>query len=124
MLASSSSDLFDAVGAGWNDIAYSFLVCEDGRVYEGRGWNVKGAHTLGYNEIAIGVCIIGDYQSRLPLPAAISATQQLLACGVEKVVNRPFSTPGKFQPPGDWDTTNYLCFVLCWASDKIIAYMY
>lgn len=69
---------------GWNDIGYSFLVCEDGRVYEGRGWNVRGAHTLGYNEIAIGVCIIGDYQSRLPLPAALNATQELLACGVEK----------------------------------------
>ena len=73
--------------AGWNDIAYSFLVCEDGRVYEGRGWNVRGSHTLGYNEIAIGVCIIGDYQSRLPLPAALNATQELLACGVEKVEN-------------------------------------
>jgi len=72
-------------GAGWNDIAYTFLVCEDGRVYEGRGWNVKGSHTLGYNEISIGICLIGDYQTRLPLPAAINATQELLACGVEKV---------------------------------------
>jgi len=54
-------------------------------VYEGRGWNVKGSHCLGYNEIAIGVCIIGDYKSRLPLPVALNATQELLACGVEKV---------------------------------------
>lgn len=71
---------------GWNDIGYTFLVCEDGRVYEGRGWNVKGSHTLGYNEIAIGVCIIGDYQYRLPLPVALNATLQLLACGVEEVL--------------------------------------
>ena len=74
--------------AGWNDVGYSYLVCEDGRVYEGRGWNVEGAHTLGYDDIAIGVCIIGDYTTRLPLPAAINATRQLLACGVEKVDNR------------------------------------
>jgi len=70
---------------GWNDVGYSFLVCEDGRVYEGRGWNVLGAHTLGYDEIAIGICIIGDYKRRLPLPAALDATQLLLQCGVEKV---------------------------------------
>lgn len=69
---------------GWDDIGYTHLVCEDGRVYEGRGWNVRGAHTLGYNEIAIGICIIGDYMNRLPLPAALNATQQLLACGVDK----------------------------------------
>lgn len=70
---------------GWDDIGYTHLVCEDGRVYEGRGWNVRGSHTLGYNEIAIGICIIGDYMSRLPLPAALNATRQLLACGVDKV---------------------------------------
>jgi len=71
--------------AGWDDVGYSFLVCEDGRVYEGRGWNVRGAHTLGYNQVAIGVCIIGDYQRRLPLPPAVNATQELLACGVDQV---------------------------------------
>jgi len=62
-------------------------VCEDGRVYEGRGWNVRGSHTLGYNQISIGLCIIGDYRNRLPLTAALNATVELLACGVEEVEN-------------------------------------
>lgn len=69
---------------GWNDIAYNYLVCEDGRVYEGRGWDTEGAQVLGYNKISIGVCIIGNYKSRLPLPAALNTTQELLACGVKK----------------------------------------
>jgi len=74
-------------------------VCEDGRVYEGRGWNVKGSHTLGYDDVAIGICIIGDYNSRLPLPIALSTTQQLLACGVEKVENyRPITSQRRDDP--------------------------
>ena len=46
---------------GWSDIAYNFVVGEDGNVYEGRGWNAVGAHTYGYNEESIGICIIGDF---------------------------------------------------------------
>jgi len=71
--------------AGWNDIAYSFLVCEDGRVYEGRGWNVEGAHTLGYNTIALGICFIGEFTKDVPLPVAITAGKNLLQCGIDKV---------------------------------------
>ncbi len=36
---------------GWSDIGYSFLVGGDGKIYEGRGWNVVGAHTSGYNSV-------------------------------------------------------------------------
>jgi len=86
-MQSNFTERMPTVLVGWNDIAYTYLVCEDGRVYEGRGWNVRGAHTFGYNEIAVGICIIGDYQSRMPLPAAIQATHWLLDCGVEKVDN-------------------------------------
>ena len=71
--------------AGWNDIAYSFLVCEDGRVYEGRGWNVEGAHTLGYNSIAIGICFIGDFTNDVPIPVAIATGKNLIQCGIDKV---------------------------------------
>ena len=39
---------------GWWDIGYSFLVGEDGNIYEGRGWNEIGAHTKGYNDVGLG----------------------------------------------------------------------
>ena len=35
------------------DIAYSFLIGGDGKVYEGRGWDEIGAHTLGFNSKVI-----------------------------------------------------------------------
>jgi len=69
---------------GWSDIGYSFLIGEDGRVYEGRGWGVVGAHTLNYNSVAYGFCIIGDYMERQPNDLALVATSNIINCGVEK----------------------------------------
>ncbi|MGY0057665.1 peptidoglycan-binding domain-containing protein [Streptomyces sp. LZ34] len=44
---------------GWSDIGYNFLVDQAGRLYEGRGWQNEGAHTLHYNRTHIAVCFIG-----------------------------------------------------------------
>jgi len=67
---------------GWNDIGYHFLVGEDGNVYEGRGWDRVGSHSPNYNSNAIGVCIMGTYDNRNPNSAALTATQQLISCGI------------------------------------------
>lgn len=50
---------------GWNDIGYSFAICGDGRIYQGRGYNVVGAHAPRYNDKSIGICIIGDWRSKI-----------------------------------------------------------
>lgn len=47
----------------WCDIGYNFLVGEDGRVYEGRGWTTLGAHARSYNHISIGISFIGSFTS-------------------------------------------------------------
>jgi hypothetical protein len=44
---------------GWSDIGYNFLVDVRGRIYEGRGWLVVGAHATGHNTSGIGACMIG-----------------------------------------------------------------
>lgn len=49
----------------WSDIGYNFIVGEDGNVYEGRGWGKQGAHSKNFNNKSIGICIIGDYTSKL-----------------------------------------------------------
>ncbi|XP_041365178.1 peptidoglycan recognition protein 1-like [Gigantopelta aegis] len=66
---------------GWSDIGYSFLVGEDGNAYEGRGWNTQGAHTKGYNSVALGICMIGNFQNRLPNQAALDTLHKLIECG-------------------------------------------
>lgn len=47
----------------WDDIGYNFLAGEDGNIYEGRGWGIKGAHSPSYNAISLGICLIGDFSS-------------------------------------------------------------
>ena len=45
---------------GWNDIAYNFLVCSHGYVFEGRGyWNWSAA-TGNDNSHTIAVCALGN----------------------------------------------------------------
>lgn len=40
----------------------SFLIGEDGLVYEGRGWNTKGDHAgLKWNSMSIGITFMGNY---------------------------------------------------------------
>jgi hypothetical protein len=43
----------------WSDIGYNFLVDKQGRIFEGRGWLVVGAHAKYHNTSGIGVCFIG-----------------------------------------------------------------
>ncbi|XP_059609420.1 peptidoglycan-recognition protein 2-like isoform X2 [Phlebotomus argentipes] len=45
----------------WGDIAYNFLIGNDGRVYEGIGWDYVGRHTKNFNDISIGIAFIGDF---------------------------------------------------------------
>lgn len=63
-------------GRGWADVGYNFLVSRDGRIYEGRGWTVVGAHAAGHNTEAIGICLIGRTGSDLT-PAAKRAIRWL-----------------------------------------------
>lgn len=44
----------------WNDIAYNFLVCKHGFIFEGRGLDVKSAATGADNSHTVAVCFLGD----------------------------------------------------------------
>lgn len=50
---------------GWNDIGYSFAIGSDGRIYQGRGFNVVGAHAPKYNTQSVGICLIGDWTGKI-----------------------------------------------------------
>jgi len=49
---------------GVSAIGYNFLIGEDGRAYEGRGWTCVGAHAPGCNTRSIGIAFIGDFSSK------------------------------------------------------------
>lgn len=58
----------------WEQVGYNFMIGGDGGVYEGRGWDYVGAHTVPYNRISIGIAFIGDFDHMEP------TEQQLKAC--------------------------------------------
>ncbi|XP_037062754.1 peptidoglycan recognition protein 4-like [Peromyscus leucopus] len=68
----------------WCDVAYNFLVGDDGRVYEGVGWNVQGSHDQGYNNISLGIAFFGAQEGHSPSPAALSAMKGLISYAVKK----------------------------------------
>ncbi|XP_046803063.1 uncharacterized protein LOC111675638 [Lucilia cuprina] len=69
---------------GWDDIGYNFLIGCDGNIYEGRGWNVVGVHTYGYNRRSLGIGFIGTFSRSLPPEKAIEACKNLLKRGIEE----------------------------------------
>lgn len=66
------------------DIGYNFLVGQDGAIYEGVGWNVRGSHTPGYDDIALGLAFTGTFSEKPPNAAALEAAQTLIQCAVDK----------------------------------------
>jgi len=68
---------------GWADIGYSFLIAQ-GRVLEGRGAGRVGAHTAGDNIGSHGICMVGNYESRLPNTADLDALVWLVRHGIEQ----------------------------------------
>lgn len=46
---------------GWKGFAYHFLIYPDGKIAVGRKLDEIGAHTVGQNHRAIGVCLFGNF---------------------------------------------------------------
>ena len=68
----------------WDDIAYSYLVGEDGGVYEGRGADVRSATAHGWNDESFGIAFIGNFTERRPSAQAMQAMCLLLDWLVEQ----------------------------------------
>jgi hypothetical protein len=75
--------LFHRNGRGWDDMGYNFLVDRFGRVFEGRAGGidqpVQGAQAGGFNHGSTGVSLIGNFTSRRPSKAAMTALARVLA---------------------------------------------
>ncbi|CAG6005969.1 unnamed protein product [Menidia menidia] len=68
----------------FDDIGYNFLVGRDGSVFEGRGWNVVGAHTKGNNSDSLGIAFMGNFNNDTPSKEALSSVKQLMLSGVSQ----------------------------------------
>lgn len=79
-----SAQAFHMDTRGWSDIAYSFLVDDDGPVYEGRGVGVAGGHTEGQNTVSHAICAMGNFDDREPPDAMVWAIASLARHGREQ----------------------------------------
>ncbi|XP_071054026.1 peptidoglycan-recognition protein LF-like isoform X7 [Onthophagus taurus] len=85
----------------WDDIGYSFMIGGDGNVYEARGWDNMGAHTLGYNNVSIGIAFIGTFTKVFPEPLQLTQAHLLIAEGVQKgYINKDYKLVGMNQVTG------------------------
>lgn len=67
---------------GWSGIGYNWLIDQDGRVYEGRGWGRHGAHAAGVNSVSIGIAFMVDGSARTPTESAWRSAEWLIRYGV------------------------------------------
>ena len=65
------------MGKGWADIGYNFLVDQNGVIWEGRGWGIKGSHAgPKANPCSVGVqAMLGARQK--PSPAMLASLKWL-----------------------------------------------
>uniref|UniRef100_A0A6P7F6G3 Peptidoglycan-recognition protein LF-like n=1 Tax=Diabrotica virgifera virgifera TaxID=50390 RepID=A0A6P7F6G3_DIAVI len=84
ILQTRTIQTYDIESRSLNDIAYNFLIGGDGAVYEGRGWKVEGAHTLGANDKSFGVAFIGTFSKELPPKIMVTVFYKLVDIAIQK----------------------------------------
>lgn len=83
-------------GRGWGDIGYHLLIAPDGTVFQGRSTGMDGqavfqpgslggtpmsvtaGHVYNANDGNIGVCLLGNFMTQTPTPAAINSLVRVL----------------------------------------------
>jgi len=57
-----------------NDIPFNFLIGGDGLIFEGRGFNTIGQHSVGFDDITLGIGFIGNFTETQPNESLLDAT--------------------------------------------------
>lgn len=70
---------------GWADIAYHYLVGQNGLIYEGRDWHVRGTHVEQFNTGSLGICLLGDFMQQAPTAAQLNSTMTLINWASERL---------------------------------------
>ena len=96
------------MGKGWDGVGYNWLVDETGTIFEGRGWDNRGAGTKGWNSRSISVCFTGwggnkphDYALRA-LQTVVDAAEYHFVKGLWVSTHRKKSRDGYTTCPEKW----------------------
>lgn len=62
----------------WTTIGYHFLIGKNGQIYLSRDLKIAGAHTFGYNRVAIGIGLFGNFNKYEPKEKQIQTLHKLV----------------------------------------------
>ena len=60
---------------GWSDIGYHYVIRRNGDIEKGRPETTRGAHTGGYNDDSIGICLVGGVNEKNKADANFTMNQ-------------------------------------------------
>lgn len=63
---------------GWRKIGYHWFIEKNGTLVAGRTESDTGAHTIGYNDKSIGICLAGNFDATEPTQAQKDTLKRLL----------------------------------------------
>lgn len=90
---------------GWADVAYHFLVGQNGLIYEGRDWHVRGTHVETFNTGSLGICLLGNFMTQSPTADQLNSTLLLVNWASERLDLSHIASHRHFNPqtecPGD-----------------------
>lgn len=83
-LADTSHHTFEIVDSyhkslGWESFGYHYFIDKSGKITPGRAEDYHGAHTKGYNEKSIGICLAGNFDATLPTTEQVETLRVLLS---------------------------------------------
>lgn len=111
--SSGSAASFDIIHRrrGWDELGYHFVIDNgrggpDGRVEVGSRWKSQkhGAHCGGtpdneYNELGIGICLVGDFTGHMPSEAQLASLRELTFYLMRTYRIPPENVIGHYQAP-------------------------
>lgn len=82
---------------GWDGVGYDFVIgngtdTADGEIEPTARWRKQtdGAHVKGWNDLAIGICLVGNFEETDPTPAQADALRTLV-----RYLRGRFAIPGE-----------------------------
>lgn len=67
-------------------LAYHYYIDKQGKVTTARIDSEKGYHTIGYNDVSLGICLAGNFDATFPTEAQIDSLKTLLKTLLKKHV--------------------------------------
>ena len=89
------------LSSGWQDIGYHFgieRIGEDWTYQVGRPLSMTGAHTKGFNETHLGICVVGNFDNQPMLNV-----QKFLLCSLVREIQR-MTGISKSNVIGHWES--------------------